>query len=562
MKILRQKGSSLPINIKIIINYPNIDYYINKKYSDFQNIRDFLFKAKSDYISQLETAYKTKDYLRFLHGKLFRNIMKHLDGSNINNVLEILRFILNKTDNKEIKDGKTSNSQIDDYVNEYHKYSEKSFNNILDFLTSFFENNSTSLKQHYESMLIRETYKHKGIYIHECKNISMEEFIFRIFMQKIGQLPNAQNILICNKETSPEEMQAFFYRAILCDYNTLFVVEINNSISDFQQSIMYNYIDTLLSYKSRRFKETEKKNIDITKTKEYLDSCLVFVYEKENKQNISFLNEIGKLEKQEFLEYENEFKGEGQSKDNLNNSSFTLWQNSFFENIRIITSDVCGLGKSFKIKKMIKLKQQKYYHFPLGGILKKNDIFEKLSKLIKIIKKENGDNYKNVAIHLDLTDSKETTIIRDFFFSFLITKFYTDNENIIHIPTDIEIYIEIPNCFDDYLSKFGILNLFEKENIFLNEIPKFDLSNKIISIFDKMLEYKSNKEIEKFVKTNIGIEKYSFHQIQIFIKLFISQYNMFKSKLIFKYNGKDITGKCIKDFALPNTSHMEAFQDC
>ena len=45
-------------------------------------------------------------------------------------------------------------------------------------------------------------------------------------MNEIGKLPVAQNILTSSKETSYEEMQAFFYRAILCDYNTLFVVEI------------------------------------------------------------------------------------------------------------------------------------------------------------------------------------------------------------------------------------------------------------------------------------------------------------------------------------------------
>ena len=51
-------------------------------------------------------------------------------------------------------------------------------------------------------------------------------------MQKIGKKPIAQNILISNKETSIEEIKAFLYRAILCDYNTLFVIEINNSFSD------------------------------------------------------------------------------------------------------------------------------------------------------------------------------------------------------------------------------------------------------------------------------------------------------------------------------------------
>ena len=40
-------------------------------------------------------------------------------------------------------------------------------------------------------------------------------------------------------------------------------------------------------------------------------------------------------------------------------------------NIKVFSSEVCGLGKSFQIKKIIKEKKQIYYHFPLGGLLTK-----------------------------------------------------------------------------------------------------------------------------------------------------------------------------------------------
>jgi hypothetical protein len=53
---------------------------------------------------------------------------------------------------------------------------------------------------------------------------SMEGDILNIFLEYIGILPIAQNILISNKETSYEEIQAFFYRAILCRFNTVFIV--------------------------------------------------------------------------------------------------------------------------------------------------------------------------------------------------------------------------------------------------------------------------------------------------------------------------------------------------
>ena len=191
----------------------------------------------------------------------------------------------------------------------------------------------------------------------------------------------------------------------------------------------------------------------------------------------------------------------------------------------------------------------------------KNIIAKKISNLLKKIKEENkkdvsenkekdkiGENKIKNAIHLDLTESEETSIINEFLFSFLITKFYTNNETIIYIPKDIEIYIEIPNCFKNYLSQFGILNIFKKDNIFLDEIPKLSLPKNTIEIFNRMIKLNTNEDIEeKFLKKYLDNKKnYSFHQIIIFIKLFISQYSKFETEISFSEIKKDKNGKVIE----------------
>ena len=165
------------------------------------------------------------------------------------------------------------------------------------------------------------------------------------------------------------------------------------------------------------------------------------------------------------------------------------------------------------------------------------------------MKKIKNENYKEIAIHLDLTESKEKSIINEFFFSIFITKFYSNNENIIYIPKDISIYVEIPNCFKNYLSKFSILTIFKNENITFENIPKFKYPNEMIDIFNRMIDINSNEKMQEWVKNHIGIEKYSYHQINIFIKLFISQYNKFESKLQFLKDKKYITEECIQEFA-------------
>ena len=65
----------------------------------------------------------------------------------------------------------------------------------------------------------------------------------------------------------------------------------------------------------------------------------------------------------------------------------------------------------------------------------------------------------------------------------------------------------------------------------------------------------SNDDIKKFVEDNfkkIGVTKYTYHQINIFIKLFVSQFNIFKSKIKFlrmeKEEEKDSIEEYIDEF--------------
>ena len=125
---------------------------------------------------------------------------------------------------------------------------------------------------------------------------------------------------------------------------------------------MYTYIDKLLSYK---YEESKKviENIDKLNTKDYLSSCIVFIYD-EHLDN-SFFNELEKYSKQK-LE-----KNENVRKSLIDVIDHDIPNQSFYKtkNLKIISSDVCGLGKSFQIKKMINEEHKKYYHIILDGIL-------------------------------------------------------------------------------------------------------------------------------------------------------------------------------------------------
>ena len=554
MKALRTKGSSLPIKISIkVLEMYNIDYYLDGKKVELSYIENkFLSPAKNTYIAQLKSEYEKNPNIRLLYGKQFRSMMRHLeDGLNIDS---FLRYIINNTDSTKINEGdKGTKRDVKDFVQHYEEYNEGSLQSISNYINSLFEKNGKTLEEHYEGMKIISENIYKGIYLQKCKkDCSMEKFIIELFLDKIDKLPIAQNVLITNKETSDEEMQSFFNRAILCNYNTLFVIEINDSISEYQQSIMNAYISQLLSKKYKNKKENNKgtegnENATKKNTKSYVDSCVVFVYEEKNNKIKSFLKEINKLENQNF---DNDV-----TLNNINSKKNNY--QSKLDNIRVIISDICGLGKSGKIRKDIQDEKKKYFHFPLGGILTKDNIFNKLENLLNKIKNE---NYKDVAIHLDLTESKEKSVLNEFFFSFLITKFYTNNENILYIPKDISIFIEIPNCFESYLDQFSILNIFTKDKISFNNMPPINCPKKMNDILRRMLGKNSidNEELKKFIEKYLGIKKYSYHQINIFINLFISQYSKFDGQLSFyEYElddegltiKKDTTERCIEEFA-------------
>ena len=63
-----------------------------------------------------------------------------------------------------------------------------------------------------------------------------------------------------------------------------------------------------------------------------------------------------------------------------------------------------------------------------------------------------------------------------------------------------------------------------------------------------MLETEDIHKISDFINNFIGIEKYSYHQANIFINLFISQYSKFKISG-FTDKGEDVTKETILNFA-------------
>ena len=268
-------------------------------------------------------------------------------------------------------------------------------------------------------------------------------------------------------------------------------------------------------------------------------SCLLFIYVKKNKTK-EVITEIEKLPNHKYFDYEK------------NNDQII---NQKFPNIKIYSSEFSGLGKSILIQNSFKNedynKKYKYIYFPLGGEINRNEIIERLLKLTN----------NKIALHLDLYDSNNIELLREFLFSFLILKYYSQNENIFYYGNEMKIKIEIPNSFLNYHKVFPILDFFENINIKQNNMPKLIVSDDLYSNIQIVCNYLKNineinekdiyfigisdyespnciyaiqlsqEECSNLIFQNLNIEKPNFYQITSYINLIAEQLILFTNTI-------------------------------
>jgi len=110
----------------------------------------------------------------------------------------------------------------------------------------------------------------------------------------------------------------------------------------------------------------------------------------------------------------------------------------------------------------------------------------------------NLKNLNNATIHLDLNDTDLIDLTMEFLFSILITKIYGQNDDIFYLPNDVEIMVEIPNGFVDFMKKFPILDIFKKTTLELENLrplrvqPVLDTNVQIVANYLKLLRNDEN----------------------------------------------------------------------
>ena len=377
----------------------------------FSKLKNILQKWKK----VQKEGYKNFEFLRYIFGRQFNILYKHLTKETKNKkfISHFLRYITNNK-LKIVSDNYN-------WINKNGDELENIIYNFNEFINQNLIYNKLSLKDIYSNAKIVFD-EYKGFYLYFCLD-KIEKILYKLYKYLTNNNPVPQNILFCNVDTSKEEIESFLYRAILCKENSCFIIGGIELLEFGPKNYLVEFLNEIISEYGNEMNSclivlTFDKTTDIHKT---LDSLK---YTKKFQTNIFENIKEQKLEKN--------------------------------DNIKIVCSDKSGIGKSNKIKEMILDSNNfKYKYFPIGSMFSEHprkDIFNRLEKL-------RINDISKISIHIDLYDNDDIDLMTDFLFQILILKSYKKEEDIIMLPSDIHIYIEIPNSFIDFEEKFPILFL-------------------------------------------------------------------------------------------------------
>ena len=484
-------------------------------------------------IYQIE-AYKNYKFIKFFYGRQITIFNDYLEGNqNIKNeITNLLYYISNKKLNESIslfqRNGSFSFSEniLRKFRGNYpiipkmKNWNEKEFASIMENMYKKIEVYLDNIMKYYkiteenifsDSIIKNKKYienKITGFYITNAGN-NIYQLILKYYHFLVGNAPPKYSLLLCNEETTLEEIMSFMYLTKFCPFYSLFIVanydRVNLDIAYEIENMIEKYYDErkkINTYILFIFKDSGKSEIG----KEILKICQKADDPNDDLRNINLNNKIPK------------------------NQSKKIDNKDYYKNIEIVSSCRAGLGKTFYIKKKCSQENRKYIPFQIGGEVKRRTIIRRLKEL------DLKDGL--FGLHLDFSDTKQIELFEDFIFSFLIQKFYSNNEDIFCYEENVKIYVELPNGFFNFMEKFKILNEFSIHQI--NDLPKFELTVTKDSFkdFEDMKYDKSNRlTFYDIKKKNAKLNHYYLYKSDIqMVCNYLKFYDSMSKKNLFFYD--------------------------
>ena len=492
----------------------NSEAFDEKENLNLQKLMQNYKIKNNNFRDSIKNGFGNFPLLRLFYGKQFIQIYENLKNKNNKNNIDITHLINSVTLN-QIK-----NTDIN------YQYNEKGLllENINFYLEKLFLNNNIKISEIYKkNLVLKEIELNPGLYRKtksaQSTNSDLIYNILNIYLNLTGNIPITNTLLICNEDTSIEQIRAFLYRAIYCETKTLFLI---SNMECLDLSATSNLIKTLKElYKNKKGK---------------INSYILFIYEKVNS---GLVRDLEKLIPE---------------KNILNDIYLTKSENinNFFNNIEIYSSKFAGYGKTTEIFYKVKNLKGDYKYLPIGGTINREYVIQNLINLNLNLKKG-----KSTFLHLDLSETDNDDLMNEILFKLLILRYLDSNEKIYYLGYDINILIEIPNGFCEFDKKYKILSLF-KNKIYIEKLKPLRLEENVhfikdsnISIVAEVLSYyeegkiekenidlespikKTAEECEKIINRHFKVQNQNYYQKMNFIKILSVQFTKFTKDVFF-----------------------------
>ena len=101
-----------------------------------------------------------------------------------------------------------------------------------------------------------------------------------------------------------------------------------------------------------------------------------------------------------------------------------------------------------------------YIYFPIGGKFKRKNLVDRLLNLPDMTNLN-----EKFSIHFDLSQTKEIELLNEFFFKLIILRKVELNESAKYFGSNVDIMIEVPTDYSDYLNDIDILFTSKIDNL-------------------------------------------------------------------------------------------------
>ena len=496
-KLYNSYGYSLLNGIKVDVIEKKVNCELDKKNYKLEDLKNYFYEEKKKCQDFYELSLKNNKEIIFFYGRQLFLIYSCLKNKNYNEIKELLCSISNGLINK-FDDNNFNLLLPDNYDN--------MIKNIQLYIKHQLNKNRKNIDNIYQKNIIMDPFKNqlnKGFYFY-LKGNDLELFVLTIFFNITGKYPSSNNLLLCNNDTTFEEIQSIINRAIYCDNNNLFIIA---------------KCELLNAYQKRKLIYELKKKTSVNTN---IKNVLIIVF---SHQDSDFHKLIMKIKRINTIDFDKLQKKQNYM-DNKN------------ENIEIVTSRYCGLGKSTYAQKINN--NSSIIYFPLGGDLNRRDLIERIKNEIP-----HTYNNQNYIFHIVLGQTKDLEILKEFIFKLLIFRKCDYNNNVRYFGSNVNIIIEIPNDYMNYFRYIKFLLLYKKKDIL--DLANINLSKEAKVVTTFLLRYENgellnqnilNIDIEcnpsqnicqQLILKYIGINNPNFYQINTFIKILAKEFEFFNN---------------------------------